>query len=209
VVAGGRSARFGSPKLDVELDGATLLDHAVQAVATVAETLIIAGPALPALTAVSALPVDVAGDGDALVRLVVDAEPFAGPLAALAGALGEAPTDLAMVVAGDMPGLVPAVLELMLARLRADPAIDAVHLAEAEPAGHLQVFPLALRTAPASRAATDALAAGDRSLVRLLERLRTLAIPASDWLPLDPTGQTLLDIDEPADLERWRARQAR
>lgn len=199
VLAGGRSSRFGGPKLAAELDGATLLDHALRAAASVADDIVVAGPSLPAKPDLAA----------GSIRLVVDAEHFAGPLAALAGALRETSTDLAIVVAGDMPGLVPAVLGSMVERLGADRDIDAAHLASPTPSPHRQVLPLALRVGPASKAAAEALAAGDRSIIRLLDRLRTLEIPASEWLPLDPTGWTLLDVDEPADLERLREREIR
>jgi molybdopterin-guanine dinucleotide biosynthesis protein A len=66
------------------------------------------------------------------------------------------------------------------------------------------VLPLALDIAVASDAAQAAVEAGDRSLVRLLGRIRSVEIPAAEWLALDPTGQTLLDVDRPADLERIR-----
>ena len=199
VLAGGRSSRFGGPKLAAELDGATLLDRAIRAVAFVAERIVVAGPELPAH------PDPAAGS----IRLVADAEPFAGPLAALAGAFGATSTDLAIVVAGDMPGLVPEVLGMMLARLESNPDIDAVHLAGVMPSPHRQVLPLALRAAAATKAAAEAVDAGDRSIVSLLDRLRTYEIPGSEWLPLDPTGRTLLDVDEPADLERWHGGEIR
>lgn len=197
VLAGGRSTRFGAPKLAVELDGEPLLDHALRAVGTVAQHVIVAGgsadhPAPRAMHHQS-------------IRNVLDSEPFAGPLAALAGALRETATELAIVVGGDMPGLHPGVLDAMLGRLAAAVDIDAVLLASpaAEP-GRRQVLPLALRVTTASRAAVEAVSGGDRSLVRLLERLRSIEIPASEWLTLDPAGRTLLDVDRPSDLEEFR-----
>lgn len=199
VLAGGRSSRFGGPKLAAELDGATLLDYALRAAASVADDIVVAGPSLPAKPDLAA----------GSIRLVVDAEPFAGPLAALAGALRETSTDVAIVVAGDMPGLVPAVLASMLQHLEFDPDVDAVHLASPTPTTHRQVLPLAIRVARAATAAAEALAARDRSLVRLLERLRTVEVPAAEWLALDPTARTLFDVDEPADLERWERREFR
>lgn len=188
VLAGGRSSRFGGPKLAVQLDGRTLLERAIGAVGSIADEVIVAGGAQPDASQIRAIP---------------DAEPFAGPLAALAGALRETSTVLAIVAGGDMPELVPAVLESMLERLRADAALDAVLLAAPDPATQRrQVLPLALRVEAASVAARVAVEAGDRSLVRLIDRLRSIEIPASEWLALDPDGRTLLDIDRPADLAR-------
>jgi molybdopterin-guanine dinucleotide biosynthesis protein A len=212
VLAGGRSSRFGTPKLAAELDGATLLDRAVRAVEAVAGFVIVAGPE-PAGHSSSSIPQGrpgTAGDAPAsFARFLVDDQPFAGPLAALAGALRQTSTELAIVVGGDMPGLVPAVLAAMLDDLASDPDIDAVHLAGPTKSPNRQVLPLGLRVAPAAKAASESLGNGDRSLVRLLDRLRTVEIPAIEWLALDRAGRTLLDVDEPADLERWQAGEIR
>ncbi len=189
VLAGGRSTRFGGPKLLAELDGEPLLDYAIRAVRAMARDVIVAGAQVE----------------DRSIRSVPDDEPFAGPLAALAGALRETSTELAIVVGGDMPGLDPGVLTAMLGRLAAAVDVDSVLLASPVPEhGRRQVLPLALRVTTAARAATEALSEGDRSLVRLLDRLRWIEVPAAEWLALDPAGRTLLDVDRPADLEEIR-----
>jgi molybdopterin-guanine dinucleotide biosynthesis protein A len=191
VLAGGRSSRFGSPKLAAELDGVTVLEHAVRAVEAVAGELIIAIDPSKLPESVAARP----------IRAVADDEPFAGPLAALAGALRTVTSELAIVVGGDMPGLVPAVLEAMV-DLLANDDIDAVTLQDAT---HRQVLPLAIRVGRARIAAADAMAAGDRSLVRFVDRLRSAELAAAAWRTLDPDGGSLADIDVPADLDRLRA----
>lgn len=204
VLAGGRSTRYGAQKLAVEIDGRTMLDHAIAAVSEVADEVVVAGAAVPA-----------DGSGrpfESPVRSVPDAEAFQGPLAGLAGALRLTTTGIALVVGGDMPALVPDVLRAMVARLAGDHAIDAVLLAG--PAGEggvlgtelgkRQVLPLAINVARVSAAALEALAAGDKSLVRLLDRLRVEEIAAAEWLALDPAGQTLVDVDRPGDVARIR-----
>lgn len=198
VLAGGRASRFGGDKLHAELSGMSLLDRAITAVAEVAEEVVIAGPARPSWRALPGTS----------IRSVVDAEPFAGPLAALAGALSTAHGSLAIVVGGDMPALVPAVLELLLQRVAPDIAgtmpVEAAILAAQEPGAKRQVLPLAIHVAAGWAAAGAALAAGDRSLVRVLDRLATVEIRAAEWLALDPAGRTLVDVDAPADLDRLR-----
>ena len=198
VLAGGRASRFGADKLAAALDGESLLDRAVAAVRHVADEVIVVGRAT----------------SNPEVRQVRDAEPFGGPLAGLASALEHAGGSSAIVVGGDMPRLSPAVLRTMLARLDADPSTEAVVLAQPphDTPGNvrrLQTLPLALLVVPARAAARAALAAGDRALARLLDRLATAEIAAAEWLRLDPEANTLLDVDTTADLERIRRRDLR
>jgi molybdopterin-guanine dinucleotide biosynthesis protein A len=206
VLAGGRSSRFGSDKLAADFEGQPLLAATIGAVLGVVNGVVVAGPALPPGFTT----------GEVRVVLVEDLEPLAGPLAALANALdslGDADPgdDLAIVVGGDMPRLVPGVLRSMLDRLDADRAIDAV-LLEAPSSGDggrapspkRAVLPLAVRIEAARRAAAEAIRAGDRSLQALVDRLSHIELPASAWLAIDPQAQTLLDVDTLADLEQLR-----
>lgn len=197
VLAGGRSRRFGSDKLAAELDGAPLLSASVAAVAMVADRVIVAG------AATQASPVA----RDPAVEWRLDDEPFGGPLAALSSVLDSAIAsqgpEVALVVGGDMPRLVPAVLVAMVEVVLGDPEIEAVVL-EASAAPRRQVLPLALRVEPAGRAARALLAAGDRSLRALIERLEARELPERAWRALDPQGDTLVDVDTGADLARLR-----
>jgi molybdopterin-guanine dinucleotide biosynthesis protein A len=202
VLAGGRSARFGGDKLAERLDGGALLTHAIAAVGLVADEVIVAGRSIDA--------------APTTVRSVMDDEPFGGPLPALRGALDAARGSLAVVVGGDMPQLVPAVLQAMLDHLAERPAIDAVLLgqppsakADAGRARRRPLLPLVLRVAAAARAAAAATESGDRSLMGLVDRMADVELPAATWLALDPAGNTLLDVDTRADLERIRLIQAR
>jgi molybdopterin-guanine dinucleotide biosynthesis protein A len=198
VLAGGRAERFGGPKLQAAIDGRTVLDRALLAVDLVASSIVVAGPEPDGLPPLAGSP-----------RVIGDVEPFAGPLAALSGALRLVEGALAIVVGGDMPALEPGVLRLLLERLRSDPGLAAVILEPPVPVGKTAVLPAALRVAPASAAATAAIAEGDRSLVRLLRRLGFASIPARDWLPLDPDARTLIDVDTRADLDRLRGNEIR
>jgi molybdenum cofactor guanylyltransferase len=209
VLAGGRSTRFGADKLAAKLGDASVLAATIDAVTPVTGDVWVAGPALP-----ERLP------SDTPVTLVPDRDPFGGPLAALAAVLAAIPSvptpgpdDAAIVVGGDMPRLVPAVLVRMLDILDVDASVDGVILGRPEPptgAGPVeparrQVLPLAVRVQPASRAAREAVEAGDRSLQGLLDRIAAIELPAADWLPLDPGAVTLTDVDTRADLDRLRA----
>jgi molybdenum cofactor guanylyltransferase len=200
VLAGGRSSRFGGDKLMEGLDGDALLERAVAAVRAVADEVIVAGR-----------PGNAASP---TIRSFVDAEPFGGPLLALLGVLREARGAVAVIVGGDMPRLVPAVLRAMLDRIDQDAAIDAVLLGQppssatspAASPGRRAVLPLAVQVPAALGAAEAAVGSGDRSLQALVDRLAHVELPASTWLALDPEGSTLLDVDTRADLERIRPR---
>lgn len=192
VLAGGRSSRFGSAKLDAQLDGRSLLDHAIEGVAAVVtETLVVLGPDAPA----PELPRG--------VRIVRDPEAFGGPLVGLAAGLEATTGDLAIVVGGDMPRLRTAVLERMLAALNT--AGDGPVAVVLEEVDGPRPLPLAIRVDPARVAAIATLASGERSLRALLDRLEAHTIPAEIWRPLDPSGDTLIDVDRPRDLDRLGA----
>ena len=199
VLAGGRSSRFGGDKLAAFISDRTVLAATVGAVAEVADRVVVLGPAVPS---------DLGARGTPVSQLS-DREPFGGPLIPLAAALERtgrpSGNELVIVVGGDMPRLVPAVLAHMLSLLAATPAIDAVILGAPDPgASRRQVLPLALRLAPAGRAAREAVDAGERSLGSLADRLRVTELPASVWLELDPRAESLIDVDTPEDLDRLR-----
>jgi molybdopterin-guanine dinucleotide biosynthesis protein A len=196
VLAGGASTRFESDKLAAELQGESLLARTIAAVAPLADGVIVAGPRLPEGLVAEDVP----------VALIADDAPFAGPLAALANVLSTGTftqTDLGIIVGGDMPVLVPAVLVRMLDVLDQDQVIDAVLLGRE--GQRRQVLPLAVRLEPAARAAHAAVEAGERSLQAFIDRLPAFELPEARWRALDPDGETLTDVDTRADLDRLNA----
>lgn len=195
VLAGGASTRFGSDKLLADLDGRPLLHHALEAVATVANPVIL-------VISPDAPPPPIPGSLANQVTLMRDDIAYGGPLAGLAAGL-VALADLdrgfdapAIVVGGDMPYLVPGVLALLAATVDADPAIGGASL-EAHPPC---VLPLAMRPSLA-HPMVDALLREDRRALRaLLDRLPMALVPAAGWRALDPDARTLVDIDTVGDL---------
>lgn len=185
VLAGGRSSRFGRDKLAEPIEGRPLLHHAIEAVRGLAsEVLVVA-----ALDADPAVPPDVV--------VVHDPRPYEGPLAGLAAGLRAANEPVCLIVGGDSPTLVPAVLGLLVGALD-DIAMEAAAL---DDAGRLRPLPSAVRREPAVDAADHLLADGERRLRLIFEWLPTRTIPDATWRALDPKGATLRDIDSPADLE--------
>jgi molybdopterin-guanine dinucleotide biosynthesis protein A len=187
VLAGGRSSRFGADKLAAELAGRPLLHHALGAVAEVAESIIL----VTAPASDPWLPAELA----ARIRVVHDPEAFGGPLVGLTAALAAVETSTAIVVGGDMPRMVPAVLRRLVE------AVGTGHRASIlEVPGRVQPLPMALHVEAAREAIGGILGRGGRSLRDLLAVLDATAVPAPVWLALDPAAATILDIDRPADL---------
>ncbi len=203
VLAGGRSSRFGRDKLAEPIGGEPLLWLPIRALvaAGCTEIVVVIGPTGPE----PARP-----PGVASVEFARDPEPFGGPLvglraglativsAATAGAATTAPSGAvtALVVAGDQPTLEPAVLVSVGERIAR--GARAAILADAE--GHPRPLPMALDARSGFEVADRLLASGHRRLRDLLEDLGADVIARAAWSPLDPTGATLADIDEPSDL---------
>lgn len=189
VLAGGRSSRFGSDKLVARVDGERLLDRAAAALAEVAaEIVVVTEPGASREPPMA---------GSVPVRVVADPEPFGGPLVGLLAGLEAASEPIVVVIGGDMPSVVPAVMRLLAARLVNDPSRDAATL---EARGRLVPLPIALRTGAATAAARRLIGDGERRLRAIAERLPTAVLSEGEWRPLDPGGTTLRDVDEPADL---------
>ena len=185
VLAGGASRRFGGDKLAEPIGGISLLSHAVRALdGIVDEIVVVVAPGRPSPT------IDGGPDGPP-VLLVRDPEAFGGPLVGLRTGLAAARGTTVIVVGGDMPSLVPAVLELLLQR---PPA------ALADEDGRLRPLPCALDRVATLTLADRLLAGGERRLRALLAGLGTAALPRADWAAIDPAGLTLRDVDERSDL---------
>ena len=197
VLAGGRSSRFGRDKLAEPIDGRPMLQVVLGSLRPIVVDVLVVGAAGTA----PPLPPD--------VTLAFDRAPFEGPLSGLASGLAvlDPTVDRVVVVGGDMPGLVPAVLERLIAALEDHDA--AVLADESGP----RPLPMAIRAAVAGPAVERLMAGGERRLRALIDELDAVAIPPATWHRDDPTGATLTDIDTPGDLAnitwthddpRWR-----
>jgi molybdopterin-guanine dinucleotide biosynthesis protein A len=188
VLAGGRATRFGRDKLREPYRGSPLVHHAILTLASVCgEVLVVAAPGVrPELPA--GVPLLVQHD-------LSEGE---GPLVALANALANVRTPLALVAGGDMPELGRAVLLEML-RVAGEAAVDAVALQDGDGSRPL---PVVLRLRRARPIAAGLVRSGERRLRTLLDALRVAVLDEPTWRALDPSGRTLLDVDTPADLGR-------
>jgi molybdenum cofactor guanylyltransferase len=184
ILAGGRSSRFGRDKLDEPIDGRAMLDHVIERVAAVAtEIVVVAAPG-----ATRHVPAD--------VRRVDDDQPFEGPLAGLAVGLRavDPGVERVIVVGGDMPTVVPAVLGRLLA------ALDRREASVLADGTRPRPLPMAVRRSNASVAAERLLEDGERRLRALLEALDVEVIATETWREDDPSAESLRDVDTPDDL---------
>lgn len=176
VLCGGAGARFGGDKTQAVLGGTTVLDHVLDG-----------------------LPPDwrviCVGSARSTHRVVAwcrETPPGGGPVAGLAAALPHVATDLVVVLGGDMP-YAAAPAPGLAAALGAEPELEAVVGRDGD--GRLQPLLAAYRTS-ALRAAVPTPAAGT-PLMRLLDGLRSVAVPLED--------PSALDVDTPEDLDRAAA----
>jgi molybdenum cofactor guanylyltransferase len=102
VLAGGKSTRMGQDKAALQLDGRTLLEHALEVLRRVAGEVCILGPRQR-----------YAGYG---VPVVEDVFPGCGPLAGIHAALSHTTTRLNLIIAVDTPFLSAKFLRFMIER---------------------------------------------------------------------------------------------
>ena len=182
ILAGGRARRMaGATKPLLMFDGATILDR---------QRAVLAPRTREVIVAVATAGTGVAPD----LREVVDAVADAGPLAGIVAALAAIDTPWLLAVAGDMPTLAPAVLDLLRAAARAD--VDAV-------AARIGGWPEPLcalwhRRALARLAAR--LAAGDYKVAAALATLPVAWIDEATVRAVDPTLACFANVNRPTDL---------
>lgn len=188
MLAGGRSTRFGRDKLVEPYRGVPLLHHAVLRLAEVCdEMVVVVAPEAPD----PSLPVGVSA------RVARDPTEGEGPLAGVYAGLLATRADVAIVAGGDMPELqIPVLLEML--RVSAESPVEAVALADGE---RFRPLPCVVRVERAVDVAHALLHSGRRRLRDLLDALRTAVVDEGTWHALDPQRRTLVDVDEPADLD--------
>lgn len=177
VLAGGQSRRFGADKARHEVAGRAMIERVVEAVAAVAEDVLIS--------------VGAEGSFDVpAARQVVDRHKDAGPLAGLHAGLVAAETPWVLAVACDLPFITPAVLRALAAARRPDAA--AVVARTPDGRRHPLCACYHRRVVPVVEAH---LAAGRLALHALLDRLDNVAYVDLPAGPLRNVNR-LSDLDE-------------
>ena len=181
ILAGGKSRRFGEDKARHLVAGRAMIEHVVEAVAAVADALLVSvgeqGAAFESATRT--------------LRQVVDHYEDAGPLAGLHAGLTAAQTPWVLAVACDMPFITPEVLHALLAAR--GPDVAAVVARTPDGRGHPLCACYHQRTLPVVEAH---LAAGTLAMHALLDHLDKVK-----YVDL-PTGP-LRNVNHLSDLADW------
>jgi len=183
ILAGGKATRLGGvDKRELVIAGRTIFERQVEALAPCVAEIIVSSPR------------PIAG-----YRSVRDAVANAGPLAGIAAGLAAATTPWLFVIAGDMPYVHRALVELVVSR--AGEGCDAVGIrigALAEPLCTI------LRVAAWLPVVTGRLTAGRLKASSLLtdEPLRVRWIEEDDVRAVDPDLRALHNVNAPEDLSR-------
>jgi molybdopterin-guanine dinucleotide biosynthesis protein A len=159
VLTGGKSSRMGTDKALLRLpDGATLLEHAVAVLSSVASEVRIIGSRekYGATTA---------------TMIVEDIYPNRGPLGGIHAALLSSDTELNLVLAVDTPAVTPALLEYLVSQAEASDALVVVPDIE----GRLQPL-CAVYRQDFNRLAQRSLEAGQNKVDRAFDAASTLVL---------------------------------
>jgi len=200
VLAGGHSTRFGANKLEVYVGGRPLLGYALAAAASACQEVLV-------VTAPSGAVLDrslLAAARGTRVRVVPDEQEFGGPLLGVLAGLRAARNPFCLVVGGDMPLLRRELLAHLLATAR-DERATRPRSVGLRLDGAVQPLPIVVRR-DAAPVVVRLVRGGRRALRDLFDAVPFQVLEPAEWLPYDPEGTSLVDIDRIDDLVRWSAR---
>ncbi len=194
ILCGGRSSRMGRDKSWIEFEGTTLVQRTVTAASEVASEVVLVrarGQSLPGVLA------------PCPVVTVEDALEGEGPLFGMATGLAVARGDLCLLLGVDMPLLKPALLLLLVDRLRSARAAEGTRwlLPVADRRPQPLCSAMARDALPVLRAHLDA---GDRAPMSAASDLRMARLGEDEWGEADPDGQSFVDVDTPEALDAAR-----
>ena len=186
ILAGGKGSRLGGVnKALLEVGGRTNIERVLGALGPLCNELILVAndPALARLPN---------------VHVVLDRDPHAGVLPALAQGLESARAELAVVVACDMPFLSR---DLLREQVRRCTEVDVViPLIDGRPEPMHAVY----RRDTCLAAIQAALGAGERRMVSFLDQLRVERLSEAELTAFDPQLLSFFNTNTPEDLHRAR-----
>jgi len=190
VLAGGLSSRFGSPKSEAILEGATLLEHVLTTMREPCSRVAVV------LAPEQEVPISVRGTDITIVR---DATTHDGPLAGLLAGLGAIGEGWTFVASCDAPLLRAELLQLLAERRT--PGAQVVF---AEVGGVRQPLPclVSVEALPALRAVFEA---GERRIRRALAGVPFVTVPEAEVRHADPDLLSFRNVNTRDDLRALEA----
>jgi len=181
ILAGGQSRRMGRDKAHLPTGAGTLLERIVDRLSSVVDQVMVAGG--PPLS----IPE---------VRWVPDARPSAGPLAGMAAGLAALSSDLAWIVACDLPDVEPRLGELLFASAS---DVDAV---VPRVGGKPECLCAVYRASLAGRIVTM-LDDGERRVTALLDGIRVRYVEAAELRRVDPDLRSFRNLNTEDEYQDW------
>jgi molybdopterin-guanine dinucleotide biosynthesis protein A len=186
ILAGGQARRLGGvDKSALAVGDHTVLQRQLSVLRGLTSNILIVGRDTPP-------------DREAGIRAVRDRVPGSGAIGGLYTALVEAPTDIVLVLACDMPYVTAPFLAAIAERAEHDPAADAVVPCDRS-GRHPLCAAYRVRIAPVLRARID------QQVLRVLDALETLhvlEVGPDELRAWDPEQRLLLNINTPDDYAR-------
>ena len=187
ILAGGQSRRMGRDKALIDFQGQPIILHVMIALRLLTNDIVVVSNRS-----------DVYGSLGAPLgaRVVADYDPPCGPLGGIAAGLQAMKSELAIVVACDMP-----FLNVDLLRWLIDQAVgyDAV-----VPQMGTEYEPLhAIYRLTCANSIVQRINQGDRRVISFFADVRLHAIEEAAWRTIDPTGRSLVNLNTPGDLSAW------
>ncbi len=182
VLAGGKSLRFGKNKTLEVFHGKRLIDRAVDSLRSFCDPVLVAAN-------------DLSIYADVQATLVRDIFPHQGPLVGLYTALLFSPHEWLFVKAGDMPFLVPELVQLMLSTREDADAVVPLTNGMYEPL-------LALYSRRCIPAIAAVLEEQKRQIFTFYSKMKVRTIPEEEWRIADPHALSAKNVNTPED---WTA----
>jgi len=182
ILSGGESRRMGRDKAGIEIDGKTLLQHAVDVLSPLFSELMVSVHA---------------PRSDLGLPQVIDAFDGRGPMVGIASALAAIKTDWLFVAGCDMPYLSSELIRHMAGKRQGHDAVLA------EIGGCVQPMPAFYAKDACLPAMQARIEQGRRSLMRLIPSLHTAILIEDDLRPFDSDLRSFSDFDTPEDLDAY------
>ncbi len=180
VLAGGKSVRFGRNKALEVLDGKRFIERAMESLSPFCDQVMVIANELEPYV-------------DLGVELVQDVVPNQGPLGGIYTALLFSRSDWVLVMATDMPFIVPAMASLLIDSRE---GFDAV----VPKTGKFFEPLLALYNRRCLPAIARQLESEERQIIRFYKKIKVRSIEETEWRTIDPRGMSFKNVNTPEDL---------